>query len=170
AGEVRVELELDESAGVEVLSPSGRHWIWTRKQADVPARGVVMLGRSERRLDARAVVDDSAGYHERNTSWRWSAGVGRAASGESVGWNLVAGVHDARAASERSVWVDGEPREVEPVEFADDLSGVAGLRLSEWCAREENVNGLIFRSRYRQPFGSFSGELPGDLPLAEGLG
>ena len=36
---VRIDLELDESAGVEVVSPSGRHWIWTRKQADVPARG-----------------------------------------------------------------------------------------------------------------------------------
>ena len=155
---------------MEVASPHGRQWIWTRKQADVPARGEVIVDGERRELDARAVVDDSAGYHERHTAWRWSAGVGRAASGERVGWNLVAGVHDAEASSERSVWVDGEPREVEPVEFADDLSGVAGLRFSEWCAREENVNGLIFRSRYRQPFGSFSGELPGDLPLAEGWG
>jgi hypothetical protein len=170
AADVLVELELEESAGIEVVSPSGRHWIWTRKQADVPARGLVALGGSERRLDCRAVVDDSAGYHERHTAWHWSAGVGRGESGESLGWNLVAGIHDGLGASERSVWVDGEAREVGPVEFADDLSGVDGLRFREWCAREERINRLLFRSRYRQPFGSFTGELPGGVRLAEGLG
>jgi hypothetical protein len=169
AGGVRVELELEEAAGVEVVSPSGRHWIWTRKQADVRARGSVILGRDRRELDCRAVIDDSAGYHERHTAWRWSAGVGRGVSGQSVGWNLVAGIHDGPA-SERSVWIDGEPREVGPVEFADDLSRVDGLRFSEWCAREERTGRLLFRSRYRQPFGSFTGELPGGLELAEGLG
>ena len=167
----RLDLALQESAGVEVVSPSGRHWIWTRKQADVPAHGTVAFGRGDRELTARAVVDDSAGYHQRHTAWRWSAGVGRAASGESVGWNLVSGIHDAAAASERTVWIDGEPREVAPVDFADDLSRVEGLRFSEWCAREERTNRLLFRSRYRQPFGSFTGELPGvGLELAEGLG
>ena len=168
--ELLVELELDESAGVETLSPSGRQWIWTRKQADVPARGRVALDGRERRLECRAVVDDSAGYHERHTSWRWSAGVGRAEDGRSVGWNLVAGIHDGLDASERTLWLDGEPHEVGPVDFADDLSAVDGLRFREWCAREENVNRLLFRSRYRQPFGSFSGELPGGPPLAEGHG
>jgi Protein of unknown function (DUF2804) len=170
AGDVHLALELDESAGVEVASPSGRQWIWTRKQADVPARGKVALGAREARLDCRAVVDDSAGYHERHTAWRWSAGVGVAASGRSVGWNLVAGVHDDPAASERTVWVDGEPQEVGPVEFADDLSRVGGLSFSEWCARQEDTNLLLFRNRYRQPFGSFAGELPGGLELAEGYG
>jgi hypothetical protein len=56
------------------------------------------------------------------------------------------------------------------VEFAEDLSSVDGLRFSEWSAREEHVNLVLFRSDYRQPFGSFSGELPGGLRLAEGWG
>ena len=83
----------------------------------------------------------------------------------------MSGIHDAASASERTVWIDGEPREVAPVEFADDLSSVDGLRFGKWCAREERTNRLLFRSRYRQPFGSFTGELPGvGLELAEGLG
>ncbi len=65
---------------------------------------------------------------------------------------------------------EGEPHEVEPLAFAPDLSGVGGLRFAEWCAREDHTNRLLFRSDYRQPFGTFTGELPGGLPLAEGYG
>ena len=76
-----------------------------------------------------AFIDDSAGYHARRTAWHWSAGHGRLEDGRAVGWNLVAGVHDGEP-SERTVWVDGEPHEVGPVEFADDLSRVGDLEFS----------------------------------------
>jgi len=115
-------------------------------------------------------VDDSAGYHERHTVWRWSAGIGRSADGRAVAWNLVAGVHDAPESSERTVWVDGEPAEVGPVAFADDLSRVGGLEFTPWCAREDHTRRPLFRSDYIQPFGSFAGELPGGLRLASGHG
>jgi len=166
----RVELELDEGDGVEVVSPHGRSYIWTRKQAGVPAQGSVELGGRRFEVAGEAFVDDSAGYHARRTSWRWSAGNGRLADGRRVAWNLVDGVHDAPGCSERTVWVDGDPREVGPVEFAPDLSAVAGLSFSEWCAREDHTRRGPFRSDYRQPFGVFSGELPGGLRLAQGYG
>jgi hypothetical protein len=82
----------------------------------------------------------------------------------------VDGVHDALSSSERTVWVDGEPHEVPPQEFAPDLSSVGGLRFREWSARESSMNLLLMRNRYRQPFGEFSGELPCGLRLAEGYG
>jgi Protein of unknown function (DUF2804) len=167
---VRISLALEEDEGIEVVSPHGRSWIWTRKQANVPAAGTVALGEREWGVEGEAFVDDSAGYHARHTAWRWSAGIGRSARGERVGWNLVDGVHDDPRASERTVWVDGEPREVGPVEFADDLSRVSRLRFEEWCAREDQTNRLIFRSAYRQPFGTFAGELPGGVRLAHGFG
>jgi hypothetical protein len=169
-GNVAIELELRESEGMEVVSHSGDGWIWTRKQAGVPVRGSVRVGGREWGVDGEAFVDDSAGYHQRRTAWRWSAGMGHAAGGRRVAWNLVSGIHDAPEASERTVWVDGEPREVGPVEFADDLSRVGGLQFREWCAREDHTNRLLFRSDYRQPFGTFSGELPGGIPVAEGYG
>lgn len=162
---------------IEVVSPSGAGWVWTRKQAGLPARATVDLpGRGgERELELEAVIDDTAGYHERHTAWRWSTGVGRAATGERVAWNLVSGVHDAPASSERTLWVDGEPAEVGPARFADDLSGVetAGggrLEFSPWAERVHHMNLLLVRSAYRQPFGTFAGELPGGLRLEEGYG
>ena len=70
---------------------------------------------------ARAVIDDTAGYHARRTEWWWSAGVGQSADGRALAWNLVSGVNDPPSGSERAVWVDGEPREAPPVRFGADL-------------------------------------------------
>jgi hypothetical protein len=167
---LRARLRVDEQAGVETLSPHGRSYIWTRKQGGVRVRGLIELDGAPLQLDARGVVDDSAGYHARHTVWSWSAGVGVAADGRRVGWNLVAGVHDAPQASERTVWIDGEPVEVPPVEFAADLSSVGELRFSEWSAREDDTNALLLRSKYRQPFGVFTGVLPDGTPLRVGYG
>lgn len=178
AGGVPVEIELsfEEVDGVETISPHGGAYAWTRKQGGVPARGVVRIGGAERRLDGLAVVDDSAGYHARRTAWRWSAGVGRTADARVAAWNLVAGLHDAPGASERTVWLDGEPVEAAPATFAADLSAVAtpgdggDLRFASEAVRERTENLLLIRSSYRQPFGTFSGLLPGGVALAEGFG
>ena len=166
-----LELELDADDGVEIVSPHGRSYIWTRKQAPVHVRGHVSAGGQTWELDGDdGFVDESAGYHARHTAWRWSAGVGRTDDGRRVAWNLVDGVHDSPSSSERTVWVDGEPREVPPQEFAPDLSGVGELAFRDWSAREAHMNLLLMRNRYRQPFGEFSGRLPGGLTLAEGYG
>lgn len=167
---VRARLGYGTTEAVETLSPHGAQLIWTRKQADVPVRGELEIDGRRIGIDGRGVVDESAGYHARATAWKWSAGVGVTEDGRRVGWNLVTGVHDDPEASERTLWVDGVPEHVPPVEFADDLSAVGGLSFREWSAREDNTNVLLLRSRYRQPFGEFRGELPGGLRLARGWG
>ena len=172
---VEIRLRLDEGEPVETATAYGRTVAWTAKQADVPVRGTVRVDGRKLEVDARAVIDVSAGYHPRHTAWKWSAGVGRLADGRRAGWNLVSGIHDSPAASERTIWVDGVPAETGPVEFGAALAGIrfadgASLRFDEWTARTDAVNLLVMRSRYRQPFGTFTGELPGGLRLAEGYG
>ena len=175
---VRVELRLGDGQAVETASPTGErgNYIWTSKRAGIPVEGTVVLDGREHEIDGpHGFIDDSAGYHPRHTVWRWSAGLGRTAAGQRVGWNLASGIHDRPAASERTLWVDGQARELGAVEFAGDLSQVSfaeggRLRFHEWAAREERRNLLLVRSSYRQPFGTFSGELPGALQLREGCG
>jgi Protein of unknown function (DUF2804) len=167
---VRIELQLDEAAGIETISPTGRSYAWTRKQGGVRALGTVELGGHVRPVNARAVIDDTAAYYERHTHWRWSAGVGLDADGRKLAWNLVDGVNDSPDLSERTVWVDGDPRHVARCSFAEDLTRVDGLRFEPEAMRERRDNLLLIRSRYRQPFGSFRGELPGGIRLAEGYG
>jgi hypothetical protein len=159
-GKGRLDVDIEGGAAIEVVSPHGDQYVWTRKLA-ARVRGAT--------FDLPGIVDQSAGYHARHTSWRWSAGVGTLASGEPVAWNLVEGVHDAPEASERTVWVAGEPREVPPVAF-DDLRGVGGLRFEAVATRAKRENYLLIRSDYEQPFGIFSGELPGAGELRNGWG
>jgi hypothetical protein len=168
---ITVSLTLEENAGVETVCPSGAAYGWTRKQGGVRAHGTVDLpdGR-RRRVDAGAVIDDTSAYYERHTSWRWCAGVGTSRDGRELAWNLVQGVNDPPAGSERTVWSDGKPVEVGPVRFAADLSGVDALAFAVEATREHSENLLLLRSRYRQPFGTFSGTLPGGSEIESGYG
>jgi hypothetical protein len=175
-GGVELDLTLEEQPGIEARCRHGRHWVWTRKQAGVRARGTLALdGDEPREIEALAVIDDSAGHHARRTEWHWSAGVGRSEAGADVAWNLVSGINDPATGSERAVWVAGDPREAPPVSFAADLSSIrcadgSELRFQPRAERSRKDNLLIVRSDYRAPFGTFSGTLPGGIPLAYGRG
>ena len=81
------------------------------------------------------------------------------------------GVHDTLENSERTVWIDGvRARRSRRRSSPTTCPGSASLEFREWSARESNRNLLVMRNRYRQPFGEFSGTLPGGLVLAEGYG
>jgi hypothetical protein len=174
-GGVVLDLALDEETGFSAHCPHGRGEVWTRKQAGIAAHGTLALdGAAPTPVGARAVIDDTAGYHARCTEWWWSAGVGRSPDGRALAWNLVSGVNDPPSGSERAVWIDGEPNEAPPVEFSADLERISGggsqLRFHPEAERAHSENLLILKSDYRAPFGSFSGTLPGGAELASGLG
>jgi uncharacterized protein DUF2804 len=173
---VLLDLILEEEAGIEADCAHGSDRVWTRKQAGIAASGTLSLdGGRSREIRARAVIDDTAGYHARRTEWWWTAGVGEDEAGAALAWNLVRGVNDPPTGSERAVWVAGEPREAPPVDFAADLSCIrceegSELRFTAEAERRRRDNLLVFKSDYRAPFGTFSGTLPGAVPLARGLG
>lgn len=170
---LRARLSLGDSAPIEAICPSGSGWGWTRKRAGVPVSGTVETPGRSWRVEGLGVDDHSAGYQQRRTSWRWSAGVGRAADGRQLAWNLVEGINDPPASSERAVWVDGEPAEPAPVAF-DGLAAVefgdgARLAFSPGSERRRRDNLLVLRSDYHHVFGDFHGSLDG-IELAEGFG
>jgi hypothetical protein len=172
AAGLRATLRLGECAAVESICPSGEGWGWTRKRAGVPIEATVELPGGSRRLSGFGIDDESAGYHARRTSWRWSAGVGATPAGVPVAWNLVEGVNDPEHSSERGVWLDGAPSEPRPVAFEADAIGFAdGSRLAfaSESAHARDDNYLLLRSSYRHRFGSFSGGLEA-TELAAGLG
>jgi hypothetical protein len=174
ARDARALLQLGESAPVEAVCPSGsRGYGWTRKRAGVPVSGTIEAGGRRWEVEARGVDDESAGYHHRHTSWRWSAGVGRAEDGRAVAWNLVSGINDPPQRSERAIWAEGVPAEPGPVTF-NGLEGIefsAGARLAfePESERARNENLLLIRSRYSHRFGTFTGSLDG-LRIAEAYG
>ncbi|HMJ34685.1 MAG TPA: DUF2804 family protein [Baekduia sp.] len=170
-GPVDLRLEPD-GAAIAVTSRHGDSYIWTRKQP-VRATGTV----DGRPVALRGLIDDSAGYHARRTDWRWCAGVGETPDGAPLAFNVVAGVHDAPQASERTVWIDGTADELPPATFADDLSAVtwtgedaAELRFAEEARRARADDFKLLASEYVQPFGTFAGTLPGGIAVARGWG
>jgi hypothetical protein len=173
---VLLDLALEEDEGIAVVCPHGDSYVWTRKQAGVKARGTLTLGaRPPMAIDALAVIDDTAGYHERVTEWWWAAGIGNGPDGTPLAFNLVQGVNDPPSGSERTVWVAGAPHETLPVHFSGDLRSIASddgseLRFVRETERTRHENLVVVRSDYRAPFGSFSGTLPGKIPLAHALG
>jgi hypothetical protein len=175
-GGVVLDLSLEEDDGFAARCANGRAHVWTRKQAGIAAHGTLALdGRPPRPIEALAVIDDTAGYHERVTEWWWSAGVGQSPDGAALAWNLVEGVNDPPLGSERAVWIDGKAREAPPVQFSQNLARIAcvdgsALRFHAEAERSHNANMIIIKSDYRAPFGAFSGVLPGGVALAHGLG
>jgi hypothetical protein len=173
--EVRANLRPGEGRPVETVCPTpDGEYTWTRKAADVPVECDVRVNGKRWKVDARGVRDESAGYHPRHTVWSWSAGIGRATDGRSVGWNLVEGINDPPKDSERSIWVDGKPFEPGPVGF----DGLAAIRFDDGsrldfvaeCERNREESLVVARYSYTQPFGRFAGTLPGGVELERGLG
>lgn len=171
---ISARIDFGKGAWGESVCPADGAYVWTRKRV-APVRVDLRLadGRAWNR-SAYAIEDESAGYHPRRTHWRWSAGVGVAVGGEPIGWNLVEGVNDPPLGSERSIWIAGEVSEPPPVRF-DGLEQVAftggeRLHFAPEAERRADENKLILRSRYRQPFGTFTGELPGGVEIAEAYG
>jgi hypothetical protein len=175
--DIHAELLLGGLAPIESICPSGEGegWGWTRKRAGVPVTGRVEIPGAYFSFDGSplGVDDESAGYQARQTSWHWSAGVGVAADGRALGWNLVEGINDPPENSERAIWVDGEPYEPAPVRFegldAIGFAGGARLDFTSGAERSRDDNFLLVRSSYRHRFGSFGGALDG-IELAEGRG
>ena len=74
---------------------------------------------------------------------------------------------------DRAIWIDGTASEPTPVHFegldAIELEG-GRLEFSARCERRKEERRAFVSYSYRQPFGSFTGTLPGGLELAEGFG
>jgi hypothetical protein len=166
----------DCGAWAESVCPNGdRGYVWTRKRPSTIDLDLDLRERGRIRETLRGIEDESGGYHPRHTEWSWSAGVGTAADGRDLAWNLVAGVNDPEAGSERSIWIAGEdePREPGQVSFdgLESISFANGSRLAFEADAERRAeqNRLVVRYSYRQPFGRFSGSLDG-IELAAGIG
>ena len=161
------------------LRRTARGYVWTRKQAAVArARARSRVGRRRAAPSTRSASSTTPPA----TTPATPRGAGRRASARRrrarrSRWNLVDGVNDAAggAASAR-VWVDGAPREVGPGRASPTTSarcafaeGGALRFAAEADARAPRRAAGLRARDYRQPFGTFTGTLPGGIELARGL-
>jgi hypothetical protein len=124
------------------------------------------------RQECFALVDIHKGFYPYVMKWNWTTGGGHNQSGELVGFNLTNNqVRDQSRYNENCLWIDGKRNLLPPVSFtisADqpwrirDCDGRVDLSFHPEVERKVDVNALVMRSRYRGPFGSFSGYIVDD--------
>ena len=175
-GDHRIDLVRDEdpATAFEVVTPVGRAWTWTRKQA-VRAHGTAVLAGRPVPVDGVALIDDNDGFHPRRTHWWWSGGTTVLDDGRTATWSVIVGLNDQPPHSENTLWLDGRPQPLGPVTFEPDLSRVSfddggALAFTPESERASRVDLFVIRSAYRQPFGTFTGTLPGGLVVRQGYG
>ena len=135
----------------------------------VTAHGEVFAeGRRISVEDGFGALDHTAGFLARHTMWRWALGLGRATTGESVGFNIVEGfVGEAECAAfvEGELHPLGEGRFVfsadQPLEpwRLTTTCGALDLTFDPGAVHAEKKNLGVVRSRFIQPVGAFSGRL-----------
>ena len=171
AGEVRAFLRFGTAKWVEAVCPTADgEYVWTRKRVDVPVECDVRIGERRSQTEARGVEDESAGYHPHHTVWSWSAGVGKATDGRSVGWNLVSGINDPPERSERAHLGRRRADRARAGRASTDsrrsrFDDGSRLDFAGECERQREENRFGVRYTYRQPFGSFLRHAPGGLEL-----
>ena len=157
-----LDVDIEGGAEIEVVSPHGSQYAWTRKRE---ARARFQAH------DLRGIVDQSAGYHARHTvvalvGGRRDARLRRAGRLEPRRGDPRC----ARGVGAHGVGRRRAARGRRPSPF-DGLRGVGGLRFEPVAvARRGARTYLLVRSDYEQPFGIFTGELPGAGRLREGWG
>ena len=174
--EIRAELDIEgEGTPLTVVSDVGRgagRPGLTIKRAGLAARGTIYFRGQRQTLDeAHACLDFTQAFFPRRTVWRWATGGGRLGDGRRVGFNLALGVHDDAQGrfNENALWIDGQPAALPAVAFTPALGtapwsirsadGAVDLVFTPRGERSEDVNLLALSSRYRQPFGTFTGRL-----------
>lgn len=174
-GDAEIDLTFEPCTSFEVYRPAARAYIWSRKDYCRAAHASVRYGDTRREADGVLFVDFNAGYHERRTRWRWAAGAGLDSRGRLVAFNAINGLFDTPTDSERTIWIDGEARQIAPVTFSEDLSTVSfaeggSLSFRPEALIEHHDNFLVVRSDYYHWFGTYTGTLPGGIELREAHG
>jgi len=174
-GDAEIAITFEPCTGFEVYRPARGAYIWSHKDYCAQARGTVRYRETVRAVTGVMFVDINAGYHERHTHWRWAAGAGLDQQGRLVAFNAITGLFDTPANSERTIWIDGNPQEIGPNSFSEDLSTVSfaeggSLRFQPEALIEHRDNFLVVRSDYFHWFGTYTGTLPGGIELREAHG
>lgn len=134
--------------------------------------------------DSHLVMDDHKGFYPYVMKWNWVTGAGRDNEGRLIGFNLTQNqCSEPGRFTENCLWVDGEKTHFGAVSFDREDVGTASetwrIRDAEErvdvvfaLAQNENVNinALVLESRYRGPYGKFSGHMVSDSGVKVDVG
>jgi hypothetical protein len=177
----RLVIHTDRGASQIVSLPlSGQVGMYSHKGM-FPVSGELVIDTDTHRLTARdslALLDDHKGYYPYVMRWDWVTGATRDGHGRALGFNLTRNqCPDPDTYNENCAWIDDRIGRLPAVVFERerpgrpderwrirDRDGRVELRFEPTVPGDVRLNALVIESRYRGPFGRFTGRLE-----AEGL-
>jgi hypothetical protein len=177
----RLVIHTDRGASQIVSLPlSGEVGMYSHKGM-FPVEGELVVGDDTHRLttrDALALLDDHKGYYPYVMRWDWVTSAIHDGRGRALGFNLTRNqCRDPETFNENCAWIDDRVGRLPAVTFERDRPGESDecwrirdrdgrveLRFDPTVPGDVRLNALVIESRYRGPFGRFTGRLE-----AEGL-
>jgi hypothetical protein len=124
------------------------------------------------RKESYGLVDIHKGYYPFVMKWHWATAGGFHPEHALVGLNLTNNqVQDQDAYNENCIWLNGRLNLLPPVRFTfnkedlykpwriHDQYEMVNLTFTPEVIRTVDINAIIVKTRYRGPFGSFSGNI-----------
>jgi hypothetical protein len=181
----RFALHTDRGASQVVSLPfAGDVGMYSHKGL-FPVEGELEIGGERHALaatDALALLDDHKGYYPYVMRWDWVTAAARDARSRALGFNLTRNqCRDADRFNENCAWIDARVGRLPPVTFMReharepgerwriaDRDGRVDLEFRPSVPGDVRIQALVIESRYRGPFGHFTGRLdPEDLEPIE---
>ena len=170
-GKYKMYIDAENTAnGASIVAPSagGRPFNFTYKNTLVPVKVQINNGgRSTYATSGKyGSIDFTKGYPPRETIWNWLSFIGITETEKTIAVNLV---DRFNSNMENILWVDGKKTLLsnakftfqQPLDKSDWLiettDGILNCHLSPRGARTENVNALVMKSQFTQPFGTLDG-------------
>ncbi len=144
---------------------------YTNKEAGMETEGEILLNGEKfpvRPEDSFGVLDYTVGQLARETFWNWASGGGILENGKRFGFNLSAGVNET-GITENVFWIEGKMHKLETIKFDySDLNIMNEWRItsndnnlnlifSPEGLRKADINAILIKSKFFQPFGRFTG-------------
>lgn len=172
-GKYKMYIEVENTAnGASIVAPSSekRPFNFTYKNVCIPTKVQINNGgvNTYATSGKYASIDFTKGFPPRETIWNWLSFIGKTETGKIIGLNLVDHFNNNL---ENILWVDGNKTLLSEAKFSLQMpydktdwlistnDGILYCHLTPKGARRENLNVLVMKSKFIQPFGTLDGTL-----------
>jgi hypothetical protein len=170
-GKYKMYIEAENTVnGASIVAPSDdkRPFNFTYKNLGVPVKVQINNGgvNTYATSGKYGSIDFTKGYPPRHTKWNWLSFIGITETQKSIAMNIV---DQFNGNIENILWVDGKKTALSPAIFTkqqpydktdwivETKDGILNCHLSPRGARSENLNALVMKSNFIQPFGTLDG-------------
>jgi hypothetical protein len=170
-GKYKMYIEAEDiPGGVSIVAPSKekRPFNFTYKNQFIPVKVQINNGgvNTYATSGKYGSIDFTKGYPPRETTWNWLSFIGNTETHKNIAVNLVDKFNENM---ENVLWVDGQKILLSPAVFTkhqpydktdwliETKDGILNCHLSPRGARSENINAVLLKSQFIQPFGKIDG-------------